>query len=302
MATVKVACPFCGKIYKVAEDQLQKRTTCRECEQGFLLADAVVEEPAGNSNTSTEVQWYVEINGTQSGPFRRDRVLAMLECGQISGGSLVWREGMDTWQPLKSVAEFASVVSGRAAYEGQQAHRPAATLQEVEADDFRAVALSQAAGVAPRPLPPALVFIVLYTTFSGILGVIGGWLLLMSAGFAGSLGSQSPFASSQMSVAAIFIELAGLIVFLLGFMVLVVACGLWSGQQWGKKFARIWYMIVGVLSLVSVVVAITARAGVLSSIVGLVLSVAILGYLYGSAELANMTQRHVGRFLDAGRR
>jgi hypothetical protein len=301
MATVKVACPFCGKIYRVAEEQLQKRTTCRECEQGFLLADAVVQEPPGSASASAEAQWYVEINGTQRGPFARDKVITLFEAGRINGGSLVWREGMGTWQPLKSVTEFAPVVPRKTFSDVRQApERGAATLED--ADDLRAVALPQAAGAAPQRRPAAFVFIVFYTAFSGILGVIGGWLLVQGSCIAGSLGNQLPFGASQMSVGAIFIELAGLIAFFLGFMILVIAYGLWSGQHWGIKFARIFYMIGAVISLITAVMSIRTGVGVLSSIFSLVVSLATLAYLYGTAELAHMTQRHVGRFLDAGRK
>jgi len=44
---VRVACPACGKTYRVTEQQLQRRVVCKECGHAFLLADGRVEENAG---------------------------------------------------------------------------------------------------------------------------------------------------------------------------------------------------------------------------------------------------------------
>jgi len=132
MATVKVACPACGKRYKVAEEQLQRRTACKECGHSFLLADGLVEERAEQTRPAAEAQWYVEVNGRQTGPHPSDKVFALIEGGQVTADSLAWREGMENWQPLKSVSEFAAAIPPTPiGASGKEAAEPAAATGTV---------------------------------------------------------------------------------------------------------------------------------------------------------------------------
>jgi len=110
MATVRVACPACGKKYKVAEEQLQRRVLCKECGHSFVPAHARVDERTEGDRPAIGAQWYVEINGRQTGPHPSDKVLALIQGGQVTADSLAWRQGMDKWQPLKSISEFAAAI------------------------------------------------------------------------------------------------------------------------------------------------------------------------------------------------
>lgn len=50
--------------------------------------------------------WYFELNGTQQGPESTEQLQQRLKNGELSGTTLVWREGMADWTPLSQVKEF----------------------------------------------------------------------------------------------------------------------------------------------------------------------------------------------------
>lgn len=50
------------------------------------------------------MNWYYVRDGQQDGPHSDEAIQAFLNSGQISAATLVWRDGMDTWQPLAQAA------------------------------------------------------------------------------------------------------------------------------------------------------------------------------------------------------
>lgn len=59
------------------------------------------------------MNWYYALNGQQLGPVSEQELLQLAAQGTISGGALVWREGMGDWQPL-SVALPSAVATATA--------------------------------------------------------------------------------------------------------------------------------------------------------------------------------------------
>lgn len=55
-------------------------------------------------------QYHVVVQGQQQGPFGPDQLRAMAQNGQISADSMVWTEGMSSWQPLKSLPDLAAIL------------------------------------------------------------------------------------------------------------------------------------------------------------------------------------------------
>lgn len=51
-------------------------------------------------------QWYYGSSAGQHGPVAEDEVRAMIASGGIGPETLVWREGMPSWQPLQHMPEF----------------------------------------------------------------------------------------------------------------------------------------------------------------------------------------------------
>ena len=58
------------------------------------------------------MQIFINKNGTQLGPFPDSQVAEMLRSGQVAGIDLAWSEGMETWKPLSSFAQFQSHADG----------------------------------------------------------------------------------------------------------------------------------------------------------------------------------------------
>ena len=46
-------------------------------------------------------RYYASKDNQQSGPVAADQLAALFQAGEISRESLVWREGLDNWLPLR---------------------------------------------------------------------------------------------------------------------------------------------------------------------------------------------------------
>lgn len=57
----------------------------------------------------TQTQWYAAINDQQAGPFSPQQVQAMVQQGQISRETLVWKQGMAGWEPAGQVGDLANL-------------------------------------------------------------------------------------------------------------------------------------------------------------------------------------------------
>ncbi len=53
--------------------------------------------------------WYYAVNGRQSGPVAETLLKQLVGSGQIGAHDLVWREGMQEWQPVSSVPGLLAV-------------------------------------------------------------------------------------------------------------------------------------------------------------------------------------------------
>ncbi|MDO9067779.1 MAG: SPFH domain-containing protein [Deltaproteobacteria bacterium] len=56
-----------------------------------------------------QVQFYIAINGQQSGPFDMAAIQQMVQSGQINRESLVWKQGMAFWEVAGQVSEFTAL-------------------------------------------------------------------------------------------------------------------------------------------------------------------------------------------------
>jgi hypothetical protein len=54
--------------------------------------------------------WFYSSNGNQSGPVTQQELASKVECGEVKGTDLIWKEGMADWLPLNQVPEFSGVV------------------------------------------------------------------------------------------------------------------------------------------------------------------------------------------------
>lgn len=55
------------------------------------------------------VQFFIAVNGQQQGPFNMQQLQSMVAQGSLTGETLVWKNGMPSWQAAKSVPELANL-------------------------------------------------------------------------------------------------------------------------------------------------------------------------------------------------
>lgn len=94
-------------------------------------------------------QWfYAEGNRQQRGPLASDELIALYQSSRIAADTLVWREGMAQWQPLREVADEIGLVLAA----------PPAPVADIPAEtDAPTAALPPQIPVdspAPGPVPP----------------------------------------------------------------------------------------------------------------------------------------------------
>jgi membrane protease subunit (stomatin/prohibitin family) len=51
-------------------------------------------------------QYHVAVNGQQMGPFGMDQLQSQVTSGELTGQSLVWKNGMAAWTPASQVPEL----------------------------------------------------------------------------------------------------------------------------------------------------------------------------------------------------
>jgi membrane protease subunit (stomatin/prohibitin family) len=56
-------------------------------------------------------QYNVAVNGQSTGPFGMDQLVQMVRSGQLTGESMVWKQGMSAWTAAGTVQELASLFS-----------------------------------------------------------------------------------------------------------------------------------------------------------------------------------------------
>jgi membrane protease subunit (stomatin/prohibitin family) len=65
--------------------------------------------PATPPPLPPQIQYYVAVNGQQTGPFEMEILHQMAGSGQLSRASLVWKQGMAAWGAAGQVGELSSV-------------------------------------------------------------------------------------------------------------------------------------------------------------------------------------------------
>lgn len=61
--------------------------------------------------TGSNYQYYVAVNGQQTGPMDYNAVVSLIQNNSINAETLIWRAGMANWDKIKNLPEFASSFS-----------------------------------------------------------------------------------------------------------------------------------------------------------------------------------------------
>ncbi len=85
-----------------------------------------------------ERNWFLYYNDTQFGPFSREEMGRYIAIGKIHGKVHAWKDGMENWERLESIREFASDLAEAAAKNREiksAARKPPARLEVREQRD-----------------------------------------------------------------------------------------------------------------------------------------------------------------------
>lgn len=168
-------------------------------------------------------QWYyADAQRERHGPIEADALREKFRAGEMDLGTLVWREGMQQWQPLSAVADELQLITQ--ASTGIDLRQDYAAIESGEAVAARAAAETNSPYTAPASRPqdidPAAVQggLVVYAGFwkrvaaycidSVIVGIVGGVIamiigMILGLGMAGISGG-----GDAMSAGIIVIQLA----------------------------------------------------------------------------------------------
>ncbi|GHC63789.1 DUF4190 domain-containing protein [Roseibacillus persicicus] len=161
--------------------------------------------------------WFYAKNGEQHGPVEADDLRSRLKSGDLSNGTLVWREGMAQWTPLGEVLELREPV-------------PAATVEAAPAGETESVPSPSQPQPATRMVQPSpqLVAPVQQNTMalvSMILGIVsvvfctGGFLTGIPAIICGHI-ARKQFRNSPTPQTGEGMATAGLI---LGYLMTILS-------------------------------------------------------------------------------
>jgi predicted Zn finger-like uncharacterized protein len=111
---------------------------------GGALADAfgalvsgAHQAPPAEMMPHTADEWYVGINEVPVGPIRLNELRKRALIGAVTMESLVWRDGLDAWRPLKTFPELVAVLEeGMSSVFGSRAPIAAAAKPASESDPF----------------------------------------------------------------------------------------------------------------------------------------------------------------------
>jgi hypothetical protein len=159
-------------------------------------------------------------------------------------------------------------------------------------------ASNQADAAAKRS--PVLVWIVFYWIISGVMTTIGSLMMMLAAG--AMLGAVSGMGDAfhsphvaEGAIAAEFISLLFLLLFHVGLFTMVTCYGLWTFRKWGLLLARILAAVYSVGGLITLIVAVVMRSGLVASLTNFGISIAILIYFFGRANLSEQLHKVVSR-------
>ena len=101
-----VECPKCGMALTVAAGIASVK--CSGC--GTTLRLKAAQPPPANS----VAEWhYADSDGAQQGPVPKDTIHQLLRIGAATLETLVWRDGMAEWQPLRNTELAAAIPTAR---------------------------------------------------------------------------------------------------------------------------------------------------------------------------------------------
>jgi len=146
--TLRFSCPKCSTKIAVADQYAGKKGECPKCRAKLIVPDGrsakatqgQVASPVGTQQQGLDPvadppsqpsppipatasradslragasnQWYYSTAGKRIGPVSEEALVGMIQTGQVSHRTMVWRSGMGGWVPVASVRELSWVWRG----------------------------------------------------------------------------------------------------------------------------------------------------------------------------------------------
>ena len=163
---MKIVCDSCQAKYSIADEKVQGKAfkiRCKKCNHIIVVrssAAQAAEAAAEPKPAPAEAQgtWYIVVEGEQVGPLAESDIAARLARGEITGETLVWKEGLADWMQLAAVPELAQASAPQGTPAGQPASVPAAEPAPVRRDSARMRAHGSAKEAARAASPSEDIF------------------------------------------------------------------------------------------------------------------------------------------------
>jgi len=152
---MKIVCDACQAKYSIADEKVQGKAfkiRCKKCGHIIVVRNSGerVAGPGAEARPApAEDQgvWYVVVDGEQVGPLAEPDIASRVARGEITGDTLVWKDGLADWVKLSTVPELASVPAA-----AQESAPPAAEAGPARRESARMRAY---ASEAQRPSAPS---------------------------------------------------------------------------------------------------------------------------------------------------
>ena len=88
------------------ESLAEPKRNCRLTRGGgiSLLSNPEERPPRGKTGVLTSMEYYLHVNGAQTGPYTLKQLRAMWADGSATGETFFWHEGAADWAPLQTMA------------------------------------------------------------------------------------------------------------------------------------------------------------------------------------------------------
>lgn len=156
---MKIVCDACQAKYSIADEKVQGKAfkiRCKKCNHIIVVrssGERAVGAAAEPKPAPAEAQgtWYVVVEGEQMGPLAEPDIAARLGRGEITGESLVWKEGLADWVKLSAVPELAQMSSSQATPGAQSTSAPEPAPVRRDSARMRAHGSAKEAAMAAAP-------------------------------------------------------------------------------------------------------------------------------------------------------
>ncbi|HEX7599649.1 MAG TPA: GYF domain-containing protein, partial [Polyangia bacterium] len=116
---MKIVCDACQAKYSIADEKVQGKAfkiRCKKCGHIIVVkseraAGAAAEPKAAPAED--QGTWYIVVEGEQVGPLAEPDIAGRVARGEITGDTLVWKDGLPDWVKLNTVPELSAAANAQ---------------------------------------------------------------------------------------------------------------------------------------------------------------------------------------------